>query len=80
VASGISAAGRELADILDDEADSIEPLLRIRAGTPVGILFTAAVTDGQENAPATISPAAGVASGASNVLDAGIPPLPLGDQ
>lgn len=38
VASGITEAAQELRDILDDEAD-VEPLIRIEAGTPMGLLF-----------------------------------------
>lgn len=45
VASGITAAGDALADILDDIADNTQPMLRVARGTPVGILFTAPVVD-----------------------------------
>ncbi len=45
VASGISAAGDEMADILDDEADNTKPMLRIASGTPIGIMFVKPVTD-----------------------------------
>lgn len=45
VASGISAAGDELSDILEDEADRTRPMLRVAAGTPLGILFVSPVTD-----------------------------------
>lgn len=45
VASGISEAGDELADILEDEADNTKPMLRIASGTPLGIMFLAPVTD-----------------------------------
>lgn len=45
VASGISEAGDKLSEILDEEADATEPMLRVAAGTPVGILFVAPVTD-----------------------------------
>jgi intracellular multiplication protein IcmE len=45
VASGISAAGDELADILEDEADRTRPMLRIASGTPIGILFLSPVSD-----------------------------------
>lgn len=45
VASGISAAGEELSDILEDEADATKPMLRVASGTPVGILFVSPVTD-----------------------------------
>lgn len=45
VASGISAAGEELSEILEDEADATKPMLRVASGTPVGILFVGPVTD-----------------------------------
>ena len=45
VASGISEAGDKLSEILDEEANATEPMLRVAAGTPVGILFVAPVTD-----------------------------------
>jgi intracellular multiplication protein IcmE len=45
VASGISEAGEKLSEILEEEADSTQPMLRVAAGTPVGILFVAPVTD-----------------------------------
>lgn len=45
VASGLEAAGDELADILDEEADNTQIMLRVAAGTPLGILFLAPVTD-----------------------------------
>lgn len=45
VASGLAKAGEELANILDEAVDSTEPLLRVRAGTPIGILFTSSVTN-----------------------------------
>ncbi len=45
VASGISAAGDELSEIMEDEADATEPMLRVASGTPVGILFVGPVTD-----------------------------------
>jgi len=45
VASGVSAAGDKLSEIMDDEADNAEPMLRVAAGTPMGVLFVAPVTD-----------------------------------
>ena len=45
VASGIADAGEALAEILDEMADNTEPLLRVRAGTPLGILFITPVLD-----------------------------------
>lgn len=43
VATGIEQAGEEISDIMDEIADDVEPLLRVRAGTPLGILFTSPV-------------------------------------
>jgi intracellular multiplication protein IcmE len=45
VASGITEAGEKLSEILEDEADSTMPMLRVASGTPVGILFVSPVTD-----------------------------------
>lgn len=45
VASGISEAGDKLSEIMDEEADSIEPMLRVASGTPIGILFVAPVIE-----------------------------------
>lgn len=59
VASGISAAGEELEEILDDAVDNIEPLVRVRAGTSVGVLFTTSVIDqsrSQAQTPAVQAP------------------------
>ncbi len=43
IASGIAEAGEEIADIFDEFADDIEPMLRVRAGTPIGVLFVSPV-------------------------------------
>lgn len=45
VALGVREAGEEVREIIDDMADDIEVLVKIHAGTPVGILFTSAVTE-----------------------------------
>lgn len=45
VASGISEGGDKLSEILEEEADNTQPLLRLASGTPMGILFIKAVTD-----------------------------------
>lgn len=45
VAKGIENAGDKVGEILDQEGQSTKPLVRVRAGTPLGILFLAAVTD-----------------------------------
>lgn len=39
VASGITEASEELEEIIDEEVDNIEPLIRVAAGTPMGVLF-----------------------------------------
>lgn len=43
VASGIAEAGEEMGEILDDIADETEPMIRVAAGTPIGVLFVASV-------------------------------------
>ncbi|HLD28812.1 MAG TPA: hypothetical protein VJC03_00610, partial [bacterium] len=43
VASGISEAGGELRKLLEEEAERTMPMIRVEAGTPVGILFLAPV-------------------------------------
>lgn len=48
VASGISEAGEELREILEDEADATRPMLRVAAGTPIGVLFVAPVIEGDD--------------------------------
>ena len=45
VASGISEAGEAFSDIIQEEADRTQPMLRIAAGTPIGILFVSPVSD-----------------------------------
>lgn len=45
IGSGIAQAGDELANILDEEASKIRPMLRIASGTPIGVLFLSPVTD-----------------------------------
>lgn len=45
VALGVKEAGEEVREILDDMADDVEVLVKIHAGTPIGILFTSAVTE-----------------------------------
>ncbi len=43
IANGIKEAGQEVRDILDEFADKTETLVKIHAGTPIGVLFTEAV-------------------------------------
>lgn len=45
VASGLEEAGQALREILEEEADSTVPMLRVKAGTPLGILFVEPVTE-----------------------------------
>lgn len=49
VALGVARAGEELASILDDVRDNNPQLLRVRSGTPMGILFVSAVTNNSQN-------------------------------
>ena len=46
VALGVSRAGEELSGILNEIQDNNPQQLRVRAGTPIGILFVDSVTDG----------------------------------
>ncbi|HEY8964361.1 MAG TPA: TrbI/VirB10 family protein [Alphaproteobacteria bacterium] len=39
LAAGFAEGTANIADELDDEGDSVQPLVRVHAGTPVGILF-----------------------------------------
>ena len=49
VASGVATAGTELASIIQEYKDNRPQLLRVRAGTPLGILFTEAVDDEEDS-------------------------------
>jgi len=48
VANGISAVGETLEEVLDEETDGIEPLIRVAPGTPMGVLFTESVVTQDE--------------------------------
>jgi len=48
VASGITEAGEALEEIIDEEVDDIEPLIRVAPGTPMGILFIQSVVTEDE--------------------------------
>lgn len=48
VALGVKEAGEEVREIIDEMADEVEVLVKIHAGTPIGILFTSAVTEEAE--------------------------------
>lgn len=45
VATGIAAAGEEIGDILDEIADETKRMIKVHAGTPIGVLFIQPVTD-----------------------------------
>jgi len=45
VALGVKEAGEEVRDILDEMSDDVEVLVKIHAGTPMGILFTEEVRE-----------------------------------
>ncbi len=48
VASGVATAGKELSSIIQEIKDNNPQLLRVRAGTPIGILFVEAVTNDED--------------------------------
>lgn len=48
VASGIATAGRELSSVIQEIKENNPPLLRVRAGTPIGILFVESVTNDED--------------------------------
>ena len=45
VASGVSEAGEKLSELLTQEGDRTKAMLRVAAGTPIGILFVAPFVD-----------------------------------
>ncbi len=45
VASGVQEAGQTISDVIQEEADRTRPMLKIRAGTPIGVLFLTPVLD-----------------------------------
>lgn len=45
VASGLTKAGDKFSQIMNEEANRAKPMLRVAAGTPMGVLFLAPVTD-----------------------------------
>ena len=49
VALGVERAGEGLSEILDEIRDNNPQLLRVRAGTPMGIFFVSAVTNNSRN-------------------------------
>lgn len=46
VALGISEAGQEISDFIEDEADKTKMMVRVAAGTPIGILFLEPLLEG----------------------------------
>lgn len=61
LARGAEEGFSEFGDFLDDEASNIRPLIRVEAGTPIGVFFTQPVTSQSANSGAR-------ASGAANAL------------
>tara|TARA_Y100000031_G_scaffold77340_1_gene85029 strand:+ start:58236 stop:59693 length:1458 start_codon:yes stop_codon:yes gene_type:complete len=49
VYNGVEEAARELGDFLDEEGNRVEVLIRVEAGTPIGVLFLAPVFDNNAN-------------------------------
>jgi intracellular multiplication protein IcmE len=45
VASGIEAAGEKFGELIEEEAQNTKPMIRVAAGTPLGILFVEPVTE-----------------------------------
>ncbi len=45
VAKGVQKAAERVSDVLDKEGDKTQPQIRVRAGTPMGILFMSPITD-----------------------------------
>jgi intracellular multiplication protein IcmE len=45
---GVERGAERVSELLDDEADKTEILVRVAAGTPMGVLFTQSVTDQDE--------------------------------
>lgn len=45
IAKGVEKAATKIGELLDERAQSIKPLVRVEAGTPMGILFVEPVTD-----------------------------------
>jgi intracellular multiplication protein IcmE len=57
VAAGVQKAADKVGDILDDEGSKTQVMVRVRAGTPMGILFMNPITDQDflvgKNSPST---------------------------
>lgn len=49
VFKGVEEASSKVSEIIDRDAGQIKPLIRVAAGTPMGILFTQPVTDSNNN-------------------------------
>jgi intracellular multiplication protein IcmE len=45
IGEGTARAGERLSDIFDEQGNSIKPLVRVAAGTPVGLFFVSSVMD-----------------------------------
>lgn len=53
--SGVQQAADQVAGFLDDEASKVKTLVRIRAGTPMGILFLSPMTMSENSSASTYS-------------------------
>ena len=42
---GVEEASKTVGEILNEDGKDVEPLVRVKAGTPIGLLFTVPVTD-----------------------------------
>lgn len=51
ISAGVEEAGQELREILDEMAEETKVMVKIHAGTPMGILFLEPVIEDAENAP-----------------------------
>jgi intracellular multiplication protein IcmE len=49
LAKGFEEGAQEIGDVLDERADQIKPLIRVAAGTPIGVFFIEPVTSQSAN-------------------------------
>jgi intracellular multiplication protein IcmE len=73
---GVEEAARELGDIFDEEAQGIEPLIRVEAGTPLALFFTEDVLEDGSNPAATAAAAAGQVTGGQTGAQTGTGIMP----
>lgn len=64
---GTARAGERLAEILDEQGQAVRPLVRVAAGTPIGLFFVQSVyEDPQQNMPGGFSPYGGYGNAGYN--------------